>query len=66
MILIFSYIGDVSTDLVIDWLNHYNHPLCRINSSDLHNNSLKIDLLNQQIYLDNVRLPLEIINAVWF
>ena len=66
MILIFSYMGDFSTDLVVDWLNYYRHPLYRINSSDIYNYSLKIDLSNKQIYLDNVRLPLEIINAVWF
>lgn len=44
MILIFSYIGDLSTNLVIDWFNHYQHPFIRFNSSDFFNNSLDLDI----------------------
>ncbi len=66
MILIFSYVGDLTTDFVIDWLNHYKYPVFRLNSSDFYNKTLRVDLQNQKIYLDEQEVPTHEIHAIWF
>jgi Glutathione synthase/Ribosomal protein S6 modification enzyme (glutaminyl transferase) len=66
MILIFSYIGDLSTDLVVEWLNYYGCQVIRLNSSDLYNESLKIDLENRILVFNDRRLPLAEVEVVWF
>ncbi len=66
MILIFSYSGDFSTDRVIDWLNYYKYPFLRFNSSAIFNESLRVDLLERNIYVDGILLPIDKINAIWY
>jgi len=66
VILIFSYLGDLSTDYVIDWLNYYSRPFLRLNSVDLYNDSLKIDLRSREFLLHDRQLPIDEIKAVWF
>lgn len=66
MILIFSFAGDLSTNMVIDWLNHHKYPFFRLNSSDFYNNSFHLDLLNRVISIDGNLIPLDKIRAVWF
>lgn len=52
MILIFSRAGDVSTNLVIDWLNYYSYSYMRIN--------------NQNIYFDNNPVPIDKVGVIWY
>lgn len=66
MVLIFSKSGDLTTDWVIDWLIHHNHPFLRINASDIYNKNLKIDLINKSFNFGQKRIPLNDINAVWY
>ncbi len=55
MILILTNDGDLSSDLVQDWLDYYNHPFIRINTYDFINRRLKITLTGMQLAceLDN-------------
>lgn len=66
MIFIFSFAGDLSTDLVIDWLHYYQYPFFRFNSSDFYKDSLHLDILNNSLYFGEDKLPIEDIGAVWF
>ncbi|GBU07595.1 hypothetical protein AwDysgo_09260 [Bacteroidales bacterium] len=66
MILIFSYLGDYTTDVVIDWLKYYNYPVFRLNYSDIYESDFKIDLSNKAIYVENKKIYLNEIKAVWF
>lgn len=68
MILLLTADGDLSCDLVIDWLNHYNYDYLRINSFELFNDNIDIklddDLLS--ISLGKINVPLQEINVVWY
>jgi len=68
MILILTSIGDVSSDLVVDWLDYYKHKYLRINSFDLFEKKVIINLQNSNvnISIDNRKLDLDEINVVWF
>jgi len=68
MILLLSCDGDLSCDLVIDWLNHYHYKYVRINSFELFNKSVEITLENETplIRIDYKEIPLEEINVVWY
>jgi len=66
MIFIFSSSYDLSTDLVIDWLNYYKYPFFRFNSEDIFDQAFKIDLLNETIYFKGVIIPIEKVKAIWF
>lgn len=66
MILIFSRAGDVSTNLVIDWLNYYSYSYMRINISETYSSSLFIDINNQNIYFDNNPVPIDKVGVIWY
>lgn len=68
MILILTNDGDLSADLVQDWLKYYKHPFMRINTNDFINKQIKISLTGSkfQCLFDNNEIPLENIGAVWF
>ncbi|MEF9987353.1 MAG: grasp-with-spasm system ATP-grasp peptide maturase [Bacteroidales bacterium] len=66
MILIFSYVGDISTDLVVEWLNFYQYPVYRINSSLFFESKVSIDINNQNLLIDGQIIQLNKINAIWF
>ena len=66
MVLILTSPGDLSTDLVIDWLRFYKHPFYRLNSSDLIEKQFFYDINNRIITIDNQILELDKINIIWY
>jgi ATP-GRASP peptide maturase of grasp-with-spasm system len=66
MILILTNDGDVSADLVIDWLNNYNHPFIRIHSSDFIDGNFLLDTESDVISFGNKSFAISEIGAVWF
>ena len=68
MILILTNDGDLSSDLVQDWLQYYNHPFIRVNTYDFINKRIKISLTGSKIqcFFEENEFPLEGIGAVWF
>ncbi|OJJ17306.1 grasp-with-spasm system ATP-grasp peptide maturase [marine bacterium AO1-C] len=66
MILILSNSGDLSTELVMDWLNVYNHPFIRINSQDFVDKSCFVSLSPPQLIIDEQVVPAQEINAIWY
>lgn len=66
MILIFSYADEVSTDLVIDWLNYYEHPYVRINPYDLYGKRTWAAVNHSLFHINGTPIPFNEVNAVWF
>lgn len=68
MILILSSDGDLSCDLVQDWLHYYNHPYIRINTDDFIKKRLKVVISGTQMtcVLDDREIPLNDIYAIWY
>lgn len=68
MILILTNDGDLSSDLVQDWLQYYKHPFIRVNTYDFINKRIKISLTGSkfQCLFNNSEFPLDDIGAVWF
>jgi ATP-GRASP peptide maturase of grasp-with-spasm system len=69
MILLLSCDGDLSCDLVIDWLNYYKADYIRINSFDFFRERIKIiqgkDGL-QSFEINEIELNTNKTNIVWF
>lgn len=69
MILLLSTDGDLSCDLVQNWLSEMSYPWMRLNAFDLLRSKVNIKL-NQsneyEITINNKLLPISDINAVWF
>lgn len=69
MILLLSTDGDLSCDLVQNWLTELSYPWIRLNAFDLLRSKVSISL-NQsndyEIIIDDKILPISAINAVWF
>jgi len=68
MILILSCDGDLSADLVIEWLEYYNQEYIRLNSFDLLSDNFEIRLAENKyvIKINNSVFPIDEIKAVWF
>lgn len=66
MVLILSNSGDISTDLVIDWLKFYDHPFLRINSHDLVDKQSFISLFPPQLIIGEQTIPTQDVHAIWF
>lgn len=69
MIVILTNDGDVSSDIVIDWLKYFNHPFTRINTSDLLDHKLRIDITpkaSASIKIDDNHFYVKTIGAVWY
>ncbi|AYA37709.1 grasp-with-spasm system ATP-grasp peptide maturase [Hymenobacter oligotrophus] len=69
MILILTTDGDLSADVVIDWLHYYQQPFLRLNSIDLIRQNLRLQIRNGQapaLTLGKHEIALEDIRAVWF
>lgn len=69
MILLLTNDGDMSCDLVIDWLNYYNHPYKRLNSFDFLNNDFSIiieDNGSLSLKIGEEKIDLNIFNAIWY
>ena len=66
MILILSSPGDLSTELVMDWLRHYNYPFYRLNSSDFIEKQFFYDVNNNTIKIDNEILDMNTVNIIWY
>lgn len=65
MVLILSSPGDLSTDLVIDWLRYYKHPFYRLNSSDFIEKTFFYDINNNVIKINDEVLLMDDINIIW-
>ena len=68
MILILSNDGDVSCDLVQNWLEHYRYPFLRFNSWEFLHKSIQVSLVGGsiEITIDDRLVPLDSINAIWY
>lgn len=69
MILLLSSSGDYSTDLVIDWLDAFNHEYIRINAEDLIDKKIKIELSSNGKFhwkIAHTQIPSDEIHAAWF
>lgn len=69
MILLLSNDGDLSCDIVQNWLSTFSYPHIRLNAFDLLKSKIDITLLQSgeyQIIIDGKVFPLQDINAVWY
>ncbi|MCL1943413.1 MAG: grasp-with-spasm system ATP-grasp peptide maturase [Candidatus Azobacteroides sp.] len=68
MILLLTCDGDLSCDLVIDWLNYYRHEYIRINSFELFSKNICFSQENGKLrlLLDNQNIPIETIKSIWY
>ena len=68
MILILTNDGDLSSDLVQDWLQYYKHPFIRVNTYDFIDMGVKISLKGSklQCFFNKKEFPLDDIGSVWF
>lgn len=69
MILLLSNDGDLSCDLVQNWLSYLSYPWIRLNAFDLLKSKVNITLTpysEYQITINGELFPLQDINAVWF
>lgn len=68
MILILSNDGDLSCDIVQDWLEFYNYPYIRFNAWDFLYKDVKVSLVKGKITItiDGEPLELDAIHAVWY
>jgi ATP-GRASP peptide maturase of grasp-with-spasm system len=67
MILLLSCDGDLTIDIVIDWLQFYKVNYIRINSWDILYNNLHIELTNAntELLINDKRIEIKDINVVW-
>lgn len=66
MILILTCDGDMSADIVIDWLIYNKHPFLRINSHRFINCDFYFDLDNETIELEGQKINIKEIHSVWY
>ncbi len=68
MILIFSQDFEPTTDAVIDWINYYSYPFCRINPNDLINCNFKLDIENNCFTIDTINgvVSSKQVKSIWF
>lgn len=67
MILIFSsHLGEFTTDLVIDWLNHKKIDYKRINGIDFIDCNVKVSLDNIEICINGKNINLSDIKVFWY
>lgn len=69
MILLLSNDGDLSCDIVQNWLSDLSYPWIRLNAYDLLKSKVDISLTRSgeyKISIDGHLLPLQDINAVWY
>jgi ATP-GRASP peptide maturase of grasp-with-spasm system len=66
MILILTCDGDMSADIVIDWLILNNHPFLRVNSHRFINCDFFFDLDNEKIELEGQIINIKEIHSVWY
>lgn len=66
MVLILSSTGDLSTELVMNWLRHYNHPFVRINSHDLLDEKAFISFFPAKIKIGDIEINPDEVHAIWF
>lgn len=69
MILLLSNDGDLSCDIVQNWLSDLSYPWMRLNAFDLLKSKVDISLTQSgeyKITIDGNLFPLQDINAVWY
>lgn len=68
MIVLLTSDGDISTDLVINWLNYFSYPYKRINSIDLLRKSASITINGSQVFFTvaNEEIDTHSVGVVWF
>lgn len=68
MILILSSDGDLSCDLVQNWLHYYDYPYIRINTFDFIRKRLRVEIAGTRMSftIDDREIPLDSINAIWY
>lgn len=68
MILLLTTDGDVSVDVVIDWLNYFQHPFIRLNSINLIRKDFILEIRHDQVYLTvaEQKINLADVRAVWY
>lgn len=68
MILILSNDGDLSCDLVQNWLKKYDYPFLRINAWDFLTQDVFISIVKGQVYinLNGTSIDTQSIRAIWF
>ena len=66
MILILSMHGDLSTDLVIDWLRKYNHSFVRLDLTTFLDKPATFSLFPPALSIDEQAIDIHKIQAVWY
>ncbi|MBB6002209.1 grasp-with-spasm system ATP-grasp peptide maturase [Arcicella rosea] len=65
MILILSIDGDLSTDVVINWLKFYGHPYIRLNPLEIVEKKVFFSLKEQILIIGDKTIKIDEINAIW-
>lgn len=66
MVLILSSPGDLSTELVMDWLRNYQHPFLKINSQDFLEKAISFSLFPAELTIDGKPFDIDAVGAVWY
>jgi ATP-GRASP peptide maturase of grasp-with-spasm system len=68
MVLLLTTDGDTSVDIVIDWLNYFQHSFIRINSIDLIRKEFKLEIREKEAHLvlGATRISFNDIGAIWY
>lgn len=68
MVLILSNDGDLSCDLVQDWLDFYHYPYMRFNSWEFLRKPIQVSLINNKvnIEIEGQAIDLDSIHAIWY
>ena len=65
MILILSIDGDLSTDVVINWLKFYRQPYIRLNPLEIVEKRVFFQLKEQTLIIGDKKIIIDEIKAVW-
>lgn len=68
MVLILSNDGDLSCDLVQDWLDFYHYPYLRINSWEFLRKPISVSLVNGEFSftMAGKKIDLDSIHSIWY
>lgn len=65
MILLLSTEGDLSTDIIIDWLSFYNQSYLRIGPMDFIRGNIMVDIQKKTFQIYGKNFPFNEISVVW-
>lgn len=66
MVLILSNDGDLSCDLVQDWLDFYHYPYLRINSWEFLRKPISVSLVNGEFSFTMAGKKIEVLLKFWY